>query len=229
VILDPGQPLFTFAGISGATTVWPAGGQKFDVSSWGSWSLFGTIFTYPPGVPSVTLIYPSLFVDDDQFTFQNIFLPTSTQLGAGTPFMVAGRLLGPLLSVDLVNAINGNFQLDFFVNNRTRLYDQPYTPSPLGTFLASIPNASLGAAASTTVTVPYYMGPARLSLHASAGAARGRVIDNLNNIPGNVNAGEPTSDFWLPGLISGASTGYSLTAINDAAGASNIAAALVAA
>lgn len=212
----------------------------FDVSACDAWTLIVRTRAYGGVTPYLQFVYGDDFATvvnpgGSGIVPQLVQLPGISQkfIGSTDEVMIAGRILGPVLAVLLFAPSGYQVEIDLLVHNRTRLYDAPYTPTPLGTYLATIPNANVAAGANTTVDIPYYLGPAQLTLHAGAlTAGRARVLDDLNNVAGSVNANQPTSEIWLPGLIAPASLGatkYQLSATNDAAAINAIGASLIAA
>jgi hypothetical protein len=146
--------------------------------------------------------------------------------------MIAGRTLGPVLSVEL-DGFGGTYHVEVFAHNRTRIYDAPYTPGPLGSILANIPQQAIAAAANVAVDVPYYLGPVRLGgyfQNAASNLAASFVRDDLAsaNTIAAIDFSAPTAEFWLPNLVAGA-TKWRLFTQNLTAGSLNLAGMLTAA
>jgi len=201
----------------------------YDVSAWESWTLFGVA---PPssGLSQVIITY---YENSDRPYSGLQQSQTITVNTAGNTFLVVGRVLGPLLTVQYAGALATPGNLEFFVSNRTRLYDAPYTPAPLGQVLAAIGNQ--GLAANQTVTADLanmYLGPARLGMEINA--------TNVNSVAfvrddvgvgtqylatANLNSG--IEDLWIPNLASSAATKWRLGVFATAA--ASMSAALVAA
>jgi hypothetical protein len=245
-VLDPTDPLFraqvppgVYASVylpklqSGTTAPTFDTATLFDVSAWDSWALFGEC--WPAGSsPLLVLTYyenaasPFGLGIQQQQTIQ---LPT-----AGASFLILGRTLGPLLSVQLAAALGGPVasNLEFFVSNRTRIYDQPYTPTALGTILTAVPVQSIPAAGHVILDLPYYLGPAKLGGYFG-GAASNLAIATVQDdqapatILATIDPSSPTAELWIPSNLNAGVGPWRLEVTNATAGALSLAATLTAA
>jgi hypothetical protein len=246
VIVDAGDPVVVFNGVANGTLTFGdpnpvggfgvaswAGGTMFDISNCDAWSIYGQVLVPGSQISSMRMHYFADLIPDlhDGFTvppanvseFQHLSLPDPTN-GA---FMIVGRTLGPVLAVEL-DGFGGTFHIEVFAHNRTRVYDAPYTPGLLGTVLANIPSTVMAINAITTAAVPYYLGPARLSLSASVRAAVAAGADVISANAGtlaSVTAGPPSPvPFWIP-----ANAGLVTLRVLNGAAAANLGATLIAA
>jgi hypothetical protein len=216
----PAGVYFPGVALPGVQHVTPSftNGQMFDVSAWSSWRLVGQINAH------LMMLIVNFWESADNpanglVLAQSIALPEASS----DSFNVLGTILGPLMSVSILGQANDSLGLlEMFVSNRTRLYDAPYTPAALGTILAAIPQTSVPAGGDSTIDLPYYLGPARLSGYfdgSTVPTSIARVIDDNSQVLGFVS---PTSssvaDLWVPSrLLTTPATKWQLDVFNDSA------------
>jgi hypothetical protein len=246
--LDPGLELFTFAPAAAVTGTgympdfFPLGdisqisfatGRLFDVSSWTSWTLFGQVLS----AGNVLELHIDFWDSPARHALvrHTVSLPNALWPSSIDPFMVVGRVAGPVMTVQLSATAPGfDGWLGLYLNNRPRHYDAPYTPNYAGQILAAVglQNITNGAGGDITVELPYYLGPAILNAHfvGAPASCHAQVSDNSAQTIylADVQTDGPGAHLWIPNPFPFGAP-WELVVANRSGATQQIAATLVAA